>query len=184
MLRTKGRRKRPTENKNFYRINSQIRADNVIVIDDIGGNLGAMPTFKAIQLAEEKDLDLVEVFPKADTPVCKITDYGQFQYQQKRKEQETKANIKKVEIKGVRISFKIGKHDWDMRISQADKFISKGDKVKIEMILRGREKQYSYDAQDKVNEFIKQLQQNCPLTVETPVKRQGGQIFALIAPKK
>jgi len=185
MLRTKGRRRHDTSlaPKILYRVNNQIRVPQVVVIDENGENLGAMPTFKAIALAVEKELDLVEVFPKGEPPVCKILDHGQFQYQMARKSQEAKSNIKKVEIKGIRISYKIGQHDLEMRLAQAVKFLTKGDKVKVEMILRGREKQYAQDAQIKINEFIKQLEQQIPVIIEVPAKRQGGQIAALVAPK-
>lgn len=161
----------------------QIRAPQVTVIDETGSSLGPMPTYKALQLAEERELDLVEVSPVSVPPVAKILNYGQFQYQQKRKEQESKASLKKTEIKGIRISYKIGDHDLAMRLDQAIKFLSKGDKVKVEMILRGREKQHAGDAQLKVSEFIKQLERQTSVNIEQPVKKQGGQVSALVAPK-
>ena len=185
MLRTRGRRRHNNNlaPKIIYRVNHQIRAPQVVVIDENGENLGALPIFKAITLATEKELDLVEVFPKGEPPVCKILDNGQFQYQMARKSQEARSNLKKVEIKGVRISYKIGRHDLEMRLAQAIKFLTKGDKVKIEMIVRGREKQYAQDAQLKVAEFIKQLEQQIAVNIEQPAKRQGGQIAAIVAPK-
>lgn len=185
MLRTKGRRRRPemVVNKSLYRVNHQIKSPSVMVINEAGENLGEMPIFKALNLAVEQEMDLVEVFPKSQPPVCKILDYGQFQYQQKRKDQEARTNVKKTELKGIRISYKIGQHDLELRISQAVKFLAKGDKVKVEMILRGREKQYWADAQDKVRDFVSQLQKLTPIIIEQSVKKQGGQVSALVAPK-
>ncbi|MFA6304439.1 MAG: translation initiation factor IF-3 [Patescibacteria group bacterium] len=182
MLRTKGRRKKYTPSKDVYRINLRIRVPEVRVIDETGQQIGVMKTSQALVLAEEKGLDLVEVFPKSVPPVCKLLDYGQYQYQLARKVQDQKAKVKKVETKGIRISYKIGQHDLDFRKDQALKFLSKGDKVKIEMILKGREKKFNADAFEKMNDFIKLLAQDAKFTVEQPLKRQGGQIFTLITP--
>ena len=153
-----------------------------MVIDNEGHQLGVMPTAKALALAEESGFDLVEVFPKSRPSVCRIMDYGQFQYQQSRKSQKT--NVKKVETKGVRISFKIGQHDLEMRKNQAVKFLSKGDKVKVEMILRGREKKYHQDALQKVKEFIETIKTEQPINIEQEPKKQGGQISAIISASK
>ncbi|HLD27465.1 MAG TPA: translation initiation factor IF-3 [Patescibacteria group bacterium] len=182
MLRTKGRKKRKFIDKNRYRLNHQIRIPEVMVIDNEGHQLGVMPTAKALALAEESGFDLVEVFPKSRPSVCRIMDYGQFQYQQSRKSQKT--NVKKVETKGVRISFKIGQHDLEMRKNQAVKFLSKGDKVKVEMILRGREKKYHQDALQKVKEFIETIKTEQPINIEQEPKKQGGQISAIISASK
>lgn len=183
MLRTKGRRKKYVAPKDLFRVNWRIRVPEVRVIDEKGGQIGVMETRLAIALAEERGFDLVEVFPKSEPPVCKLLDYGQFQYQQKRKEQESKASVKKTDTKGIRISYKIGQHDLDFRKEQALKFLSKGDKVKIEMILKGREKKFNADAFEKINDFINQLSKEAQFTVESPAKRLGGQIAVLIAPK-
>ncbi len=182
MLRTKGRKKRRVDNKPRYRVNERIRIPKIRVIDEDGKQLGIMDTREALKIAQEKELDLIEVFPKSDPPVCKILDYGQFQYQQSRKNQAQKSNIKKVEIKGIRISFKIGKHDLDLRKNQAVKFLNKGYKVKIEMILRGRERKYAKDAAGKVSEFINTIRAESEINIETEPKKQGNQISAIIAP--
>ena len=181
MLRVK-RKKAQKRDKKFFWVNERIRIPRVSVIDENGQALGEMPTSEALKLAQEKELDLVEVNPKARPPVCKILDFGQFQYQQSRKTQQQKAHAKKVEIKGIRLSYKIGKHDLDFRKKQANKFLAKGDKVKIETILRGRERQYAREAGDKINDFIKSLDEE--VTIEQSVKKQGNQLFALVAPQK
>jgi len=154
-----------------------------MVIDENSVPRGEMDTFEALKLAEESGLDLVEVNPKAVPPICKILDYRQFQYQQSRKAQEQRAKIKKVDIKGIRLSYKIGVHDLEFKKDQAIKFLQKGDKVKIEMILKGREKQFGPDATSKLNAFVKSLEESVNLIIESPVKRMGGQIFLLVAPK-
>ncbi len=183
MLRTKGRRKKFKPDKSQYRVNQRIRVPEVRVIDEAGAQIGVMPTNKALALAEERGLDLVEVFPKSAPPVCKILDYGQFQYQQNRKTQEQKVKVRKTETKGLRLSYKIGQHDLDFKKEQALKFLSKGDKVRLEMFLKGRERQFIRDAMEKINQFIEALRTETVLTLEQPAKYQGGQISALIAPE-
>ncbi|OGY89064.1 MAG: translation initiation factor IF-3 [Candidatus Komeilibacteria bacterium RIFCSPLOWO2_01_FULL_45_10] len=184
MLRTKGRRKFfTTSSKNLYRVNERIRVPEVLVIDETGQKVGVMKTSEALALALEKEMDLVEVFPKAAPPVVKIIDFGQFQYQQNRKLQEQKAKTKKIEIKGLRISYKMGRHDLEFRKDQAIKFLKKGDKVRVEMILRGRERQFTKEAVVKINEFIKTISPEAELIIEQPLKKQGGQLTTLLAAK-
>jgi len=184
MLRTKGKRRHAIViDKTIYRTNERIRVPRVMVIDENSVPRGDMDTLEALKLAEEAGLDLVEVNPKAVPPICKILDYGQFQYQQGRKAQEQRAKIKKIDTKGIRLSYKIGVHDLDFKREQAIKFLQKGDKVKIEMILKGREKQFGPDATAKLNAFTKSVEESVPITIESPVKRMGGQIFLLVAPK-
>lgn len=178
MLRVKRKKFTHKNERKFFWVNERIRVPRVTVIDENGQPLGAMAINEALGIAEEKELDLVEVDPKAEPPVCKILDFGQFQYQQSRKAQQQKAHVKKVEIKGIRLSYKIGRHDLEFRKNQALKFLNKGDKVKIETILRGRERQYTLEAGAKINDFIKSLGEN--IVVEQPIKKQGNQLSALI----
>ena len=182
MLRVKRKKFTKKLDKKYFPVNQRIRASQVSVIDENGESLGNMPLNQALQLAEEKELDLVEVNPKSEPPICKILNYGQFQYQQSRKAQQQKSHAKKVETKGIRISYKIGKHDLEFRQNQAQKFLSKGDKVKIEMILRGRERQYTKEAIQKINVFINYFQDN--VIIEQVPKKQGNQLSAIIAPSK
>lgn len=112
-----------------------------------------MPTRQAQELAEAKGLDLVEVSPLSQPPVCKILDYGKFQYQQKRSQTKNKA----LETKGLRLSFKIGQHDLLVKKEQAEKFLNKGHKVRIELRLRGREKAFREPAKEIIQNFINQL---------------------------
>ena len=177
MLRVR-RKKVFIKDKKFFRVNAQIRVPEVMVIDENGDSLGKLDTRKALEIAQEKELDLVEVNPKARPPICKIQDYGQFQYQQAKKAQQQKVHAKKVEIKGVRMSYKIGAHDLEFRKKQVEKFLGKGDKVRIETILRGRERQYTREAIDKINNFIKSL--DIEIKVEQPIKKLGTRISTTI----
>ncbi len=140
-----------------------------------------MDTYRAIQLARERDLDLVEVSPLTQPPVCKIMDYGAYQYQQEKKERKQKAKQKKIEIKGIRLGLNIGAHDLEIRKNQALKFLEKGNKVKVELILRGREKAFVERATMIIEEFVKTLGDNA--VVEQPLTRQGGRLSLLAAKK-
>jgi len=138
-----------------------------------------MDTKTAIATAQEKGLDLVEVSPVANPPVCKFTDFGQFQYNKSKKQKEQK--IKKVEIKGIRLSFKIGKHDLDFKRKQAEKFLKQKDKVKIELNLRGREKAHKDLAQEIINKFIEEIE--IENEIEQALKTQGGRLSITIKSK-
>jgi translation initiation factor IF-3 len=177
MLRSK-RQSHQKKNKKFFRVNERIKAPEVMVIDENGSPLGIKSITAALQIAQDKELDLVEVSPKSTPPVCKIQNYGQFLYQQARKAQNQKANLKKILVKVIRISFKIGQHDLILKCEQTKKFLAKGHKVKVEMILKGRERQHLQKALEKVNNFIQSIGDN--ITLEQPVKIEGGQISSLI----
>ncbi len=181
------RRRRHGQKKNdiaiSYKFNEQIRAPQVRVIDEAGEILGEMKTAQALNLAIERGFDLVEVSPKAEPPVCKLLDYGQFKYQKEKEMRQQKAHAKKVEVKGVRLSVKMGQKDFDTRLGQAMKFLESGDKLKIEVRMRGREKAHGDLAVGKVNEFIEALQEQHSLAIEQQPKRSGGTVSAVVAKK-
>lgn len=134
-----------------------------------------------MNLAKEKGLDLVEISPKANPPVAKILDFGQFKYELKKREQKDRIKRKKSEIKGIRLSLRIGQHDKELRIRQAKKFLDQGHKVKIEMILKGRERAYFDRAKEIINQFIESLGN---IKTEQPITRQGGNLITIISPTK
>lgn len=178
------RNRRPQQDLGLqYRANDHIRVPSVRVIDDQGVDLGAMPTRKAIDLALERELDLVEVAPKAEPPVCRIMDFGQFKYQKEKEERAKKSHARKVEVKGIRLSVRIGEQDLQTRLDKAKEFFEDGQKIKIEIILRGREKAHGDLAEKRVNDFIAMLQPLYELYIEQPVKRQGGNVSAIIGRK-
>ena len=120
-------------------INEKIRAREVRLIDDVGNQLGIVPTFEALRTAREKELDLVEVAPKSQPPVCKIMDYGRFKYQLAKKAQEARKKQSIVQIKELKLSLKIEEHDLQFKIKHVRQFLEDGDKVKIILMFRGRE---------------------------------------------
>ncbi|HBK34807.1 translation initiation factor IF-3 [Candidatus Uhrbacteria bacterium RIFOXYA2_FULL_40_9] len=175
------RQQQPKLNIPQYRINRRIQAEQVRVIDENGAPLGILPTEEAITLAETKELDLVEVSPKAEPPVCKILDFGQFKYQKEKEAKKQKAQSKEIEIKGIRLSVRIGEHDFSVRLDQALKFLERGDKVRIELPLRGRERAHREVANQVVERFIHSIRETYPIRLEQPTTYQGGRITAIVA---
>ena len=126
----------------------------VRVIDESGKNLGVMDTAEALRIAHERGLDLIEISPTARPPVTKIIDFGKFKYEEEKRERKSKSKQKEIELKNIRIGFTTGKHDLELRAKQIKKFLDGGNKVKIDMILRGREKSLRDFARRKFDEFI------------------------------
>jgi len=147
------------------------------LIDENQVQLGVVNTHEALRIAQERGLDLVEVSPVANPPVCKIADYGSFKYRQEKAERKSKAKQKKIEVKGIRLSIKIGQHDFVHRVNQAKKFLEEGNKVKIEMLLRGRELQHIDLARKKIDDFINQLGET---NIEQPLTRLGNRFSMII----
>lgn len=152
------------------------------MIDEAGEQLGVLPTAQALATARERELDLVLVAPQAQPPVARILDYGKYTYQREKMLKKQKAQNKGGDIKTIKLSVRIGKNDLDVRANQVKKFLEGGDKVKIELFLRGRERQHP-DVADKIMgdflEIVKTLQ---PYKVEQPIKRMGNTFLALITP--
>ncbi len=136
----------------FLRVNNQIRIPRVQVIDEAGAPLGEMDTYEALRLARDRNLDLVEVGPNVRPPICKIIDYGKYQYAKAKKERERRP--KKSGLKNVRLGFRTSTHDLSFKASQVDKFLKKGHKVRIELRLRGREHALKDLAREKLKQFV------------------------------
>ena len=150
------------------------------MIDDEGKQLGEMSTLDAMALAKERMLDLVEVSPKAQPPVCRVMDYGKHLYQQSKQLRLAKAKQKKVEIKGVRLGLRTDTHDSDFKRAQSEKFLKQGDKVKIDIVLRGREKAHQDLARKNLQDFITAI--TVPYKIEDHIKRFPGGFNVIIAP--
>lgn len=166
--------------KEIFPVNEKIRVPEVQVIDENGQLLGVIPTNKAIIMAKQRDLDLVEVSPKAQPPVAKFLDYGSFKYQKEKSFKKQKAQQKKSDLKEIRISPRIGKHDLEIRLKQAEKFLKRGDKVNIEAFLKGRERQHPELAKNIIDDFIKLLNQAIEIKIEQEPKKQGNKFIAII----
>lgn len=150
----------PKKYKNTLKINHQIKSDKLVVIDETGKNLGILSLSEALKAAQAKGLDLLEVNPAANPPVAKIVDYGKFEYHQRKAERKIRSVHKKQELKIVRIGLKTSPHDTEVKAGQASKFLEKGNKVKLEVFLRGREKAHRDLARTKLQGFEKMVQFN------------------------
>ena len=148
------------------------------VIDKDGKQLGIMKLEEALSLAREQNLDLVQVTDKVSPPVCKIIEYGKYLYRQQKKEK--KQSKKTSEIKGIRLRFNISDHDIETKVKQAEQFLAKGDKVKIEMVLRGREKALAQHAKEKIEKFLEDLNKIIEIDIERgPIRSPRGLIIII-----
>lgn len=151
------------------------------MIDQENKPRGAMATADALRLAHDQGLDLVEIAPQAQPPVCRIADFGAFLYRQEKTERKQRARQKKVDIKGIRVTYNIGAHDRDMLLERARKFIEQGHKVKIEMLLMGRQRAFRDRGQENLKEFAAQLAD--VVKVESDMGRQGHKYFLILVKK-
>ena len=162
-------------------INEEIRDKELRVVDSDGTQLGIMSRSEALELSEEKDLDLVCIAPKAKPPVCKLLDYGKFKYEKQKKEKEAKKKQKTTQIKEIRLSVFIEDHDINVKAKTASKFLADGDKVKVSLRFRGREKAYTATGKDVMDKFAEIVEDVG--TVEKRPKFEGRSLTMILAPK-
>ena len=162
-------------------INGQIRAKEVNLINDNGEKVGIVPLAKALELAEEKKLDLVLVSPNSQMPVCKIMNYGKYKFEQAKKEKEAKKKQKVQETKEIRITPNIEDHDFGFKAKNARKFLEDGNKVKITVRFRGRELNNVKMGEEVLKQFIKNLEDIS--VVEKNPKLEGKNMFIILAKK-
>jgi translation initiation factor IF-3 len=164
------------------RINERIRAREVRVIDEEGGQLGVMQPFEAVRMARERGLDLVEISPTADPPVCKITDYGKFLYQQSKKAHEQRKSSRGSQLKEVKFRPATAEHDFQVRKNQILKFLGEGHKVRAMIFHRGREMAHQEVGRAKMTRLLAEIGEQGQ--IETPPRMEGNVLVALLAPKK
>lgn len=162
------------------RTNNQIRVPEVRVIDEDGQQLGVMKTSEALALAEERELDLVEVSPQAQPPVVKLINFDKYRYHQKKLEQQQKKKIKKIDVKGVRLSLRISEHDMSIKAKKASEFLEEGHKVKVDLLMRGREQAHPEMGFEVIKKFLSFVPS---YSTEVAAKRQGPFISILITKK-
>ena len=163
-------------------INGQIRAKEVRVLGESGEQLGIMSIEEAMRLADEAEVDLVQIAPNAQPPVCRIIDYGKFKYEQTRKEKEQKKKQKVIEIKEIRMTPNIDQNDMNTKISAARKFLSKGDRVKVTIRFRGREMAHMNNSRYILDDFAKALEDIA--VVEKPAKVEGRTLTMFLTEKR
>jgi translation initiation factor IF-3 len=162
------------------RVNHQIQASEVRLLNDSGEQLGIFTLTEALRTAEENDLDLVEVSPNAKPPVVKLISYDKFKYQQKKLEQQQKKKVKKIEVKTIRLSTKIASNDILTKAKKANEFLLDGDWVKIELRMRGREQAFIDVAQKQIDSFRAAL--TVPYRVEVETRKMGNTLTLTVAP--
>jgi translation initiation factor IF-3 len=165
-----------------FLINNQIRTSKVRVIDEDGKNLGIFSLEEALKIAKERNLDLIQITDKTDPPVCKISDYGKFIYQMKKRERG-KRKEKGGEVKGIRLGFNISEHDMETKANQAKEFLEEGNRIQVEMVLRGREKNLTEFAKEKIKKFLEILESKIPIKVEQDLKRVPRGFIMIISKK-
>ena len=163
-------------------INEEIREREVRVIDEDGTQLGIMPTKDALRLAQEKELDLINIAPQAKPPVCKILDYGKYRFEQIKREKEAKKKQKVIEIKEVRLSPNIEDHDMVTKARMAAKFLQNGDKVKVSVRFRGRELTRTEVGKVVLDQFMENIADVAE--VEKAAKMEGRSMVMFLMPKR
>ena len=163
-------------------MNERIRSKEVRLIDVNGENRGVIETSKALKMAYDADLDLVLISPNQEPPVAKILNYGKYKYELEKKAKKKKKKQHTVDVKEVKIRYKIDTHDYLVRIKSIQKFISQGNKVKVVIMMRGREMQHSNLAFDLANRFIEDLKDQ-PLVVEKKPQLEGRNVTLYFGPQ-
>lgn len=179
-MRSKRRPPPVDKNKSFgdHRINRRIRIPRVQLIDHEGENHGEIDTDKALRMAEEAGLDLVEISPTARPPVCKIMNYGQYKYTMKKRSKGSKAHQAKV--KGVRLHPNTAEHDLQVALKKSKGFLEKGDKVLIQVWFKGREMAHTERGDELLRRFIEELKDISK--IESPIRREGKRMHLLLTP--
>ncbi|MFA4984542.1 MAG: translation initiation factor IF-3 [Candidatus Omnitrophota bacterium] len=166
--------------KKFIRINERIRVPEVRLIGDDGSQLGVVSIQKALELAEQKELDLIEVAPTANPPVCRVGDFSKFKYDQEKKEREAKKHQAHGKLKEVRIKPNITEHDYQVKLKQTIGFLKKKDRVKVTLVFRGRQMEHMDLGRRILDKFISDTQNDGQIEKEPIV--EGRSIYMMIGP--
>jgi translation initiation factor IF-3 len=170
----------PNQNKDEHRINERIRVPQVRLIDEQGNQVGVVATQEALQMARERGLDLMEVSPNAQPPVCKICDYGKFKYEKKKKEHEAKKKQTVIKVKEIQLRPQTEEHDLEYKFKNVRQFLEEGDKAKITIMFRGREITYvdqGFKMMKQLSEMVKDI-----AIVEAAPKLEGKKLIMILAP--
>ncbi len=170
----------PVREADGPRINREIKAKEVRLINHNGENLGVVSLNEALKIAQEVGLDLIEISPQVTPPVCKVLDYGKYKYELQKKKNEAKKNQKVVSIKELKLRPMIDTHDYEVKVKQAKKFLSQGDKVKFTMRYKGREMSANDMGKEILNKLLEDLEGLCK--VDAAPKMEGKQMFMIVSP--
>ena len=170
----------PVRENDGPRINREIKAKEVRLINYNGENAGVVSLAEALKIAQEVGLDLIEISPQVTPPVCKVLDYGKYKYEMQKKKNEAKKNQKAVSIKELKLRPMIDTHDYEVKVKQAKKFLAQGDKVKFTMRYKGREMSANDLGKEILNKLLEDLDGLCK--VDSAPKMEGKQMFMIVSP--
>lgn len=170
----------PVRENDGPRINREIKAKEVRLINYNGENAGVVSLAEALKIAQEVGLDLIEISPQVTPPVCKVLDYGKYKYEMQKKKNEVKKNQKVVSIKELKLRPMIDTHDYEVKVKQAKKFLAQGDKVKFTMRYKGREMSANDLGKEILNKLLEDLDGLCK--VDSAPKMEGKQMFMIVSP--
>lgn len=168
--------------KTKHRLNNQIRAKEIRLIDDTGKMLGIVTVAEALRLAEQKELDLVEISPAANPPVCKILDYSKFIYEQQKREKIQKKQQASQQMKELRFTWRTATHDFNFKVRHAREFLEDGNKVKATVMFRGREITHQEVGQELLNKFVEAVADISK--IDSPVRLEGKKLSVVLSPDK
>ncbi len=163
-------------------INNYIRAKEVRLVGDDGGHFGVVSIGEALKKAQEKNLDLVQMTNNVEPPVCKITDFGKYSYEE-RKKRKKQEKTSKVQVKAIRLGFAISEHDMEVRVKAAEKFLNKNDMVKVVIPLKGRQKALEPVAREKLEIFLEKISQKVEVKKEKDVSKEPRGLTITITKK-
>ena len=161
-------------------VNNQIRAEKIRLIDEAGKNMGIFDLSEAQKIAQEKGLDLILITDKTYPPICKLADYGKYLYSLKKNEKKKKSEG---ELKNIRLGFNISEHDIETKINSIIKFLEKGNKVRIELKLIGRQKKFTEMGKEKIQKMIEEINKRLPVKIERELKEEQGKITIIVSKK-
>ena len=164
-----------------YQINEEIRDKEVRVIGADGAQLGIMSSAAALEIAIEKDLDLVKIAPGSNPPVCKIMDYGKYRFEQAKREKEARKNQHVIEVKEIRMSPGIGENDFNTKLKNGQKFLTEGNRVKVSVRFRGREMAHTEIGRELLKKFAEQCAEVA--TMDKAAKLEGRNMSMFLSPK-
>ncbi len=170
----------PVRDDDGPRINEEIKVKQVRLIDNLGENRGIVSIKEALEIADQAGLDLIEISPQATPPVCKVLDYGKYKYEVQKRKNEAKKNQKVVNIKELKLRPAIDTHDYEVKLKQAKKFLSQGDKVKFTLRFKGRELSANNMGKELLDKIIEDL--DLIGKVDSAPKLEGKQMSMMISP--
>ncbi len=174
--------KGPKDNQRTHKINFEIKSPQLRVVAEDGSMLGIMTRSEAMKIAEEREMDLVEIAPQANPPVCKVIDYGKFSYEIQKKEKLQKKNQQQQLMKEIRFKWRTDTHDFNFKTRHAKEFLEDGNKVKGTVMFRGREITHTDIGKELLEKFVEELKEVAK--IDSPIKMEGKNMSVIMAPNK